>query len=201
MAEPIHEVLPGVLHWTAPHPSAGIESGSHYLVAEAVLIDPIAPPEGLEWFDGREVAEILLTNRHHTRSAFDLRERLGVPIRAPRTGMHDLPADRVEPYDFGDELIAGIRPHAISATWPDETALELPRHRAVAIADGVTHYDGALGFFSDSLLGDDPDAEKQRLREGFARLLDNVDFDHLLFAHGTPIIGDGRAQLERFAVG
>jgi len=65
----------------------------------------------------------------------------------------------------------------------------------------VTHYDGALGFFSDSLLGDDPDAEKQRLREGFARLLDNVDFDHLLLAHGTPIIGDGRAQLERFVAG
>ena len=92
MAEPIHEVLPGVLHWTAPHPSAGIESGSHYLVAEGVLIDPIAPTEGLAWFDGREVAEILLTNRHHTRSAFDLRERLGVPVRAPRTGMDDLPA-------------------------------------------------------------------------------------------------------------
>jgi len=197
MPEPIHEVLPGVLHWTAPHPSARIESGSHLLVAEGVLIDPIAPPEGLEWFDGREVAAILLTNRHHTRSAFDLQDRLGVPIRAPRTGMHDLPEDRVEPYDFGDELIAGIRPHAISESWPDETALHIPGHRAVAIADGVHDYDG-LGFFPDHLLGDDPEAEKQRLREGFARLAAEVDFDHLLFAHGTPIVGDARGQLRRF---
>jgi len=200
MAESIHEVLPGVLHWTARHPSAGIESGSHYLVAEGILIDPIAPAEGLEWFDDRRVAEILLTNRHHTRSAFDLQDRFGATIRAPRTGMHDLPADRVEPYAFGDELASGIRPHAISESWPDETALEIPAHRAVAIADGVIAYEG-LGFFPDHLLGDDAEAEKQRLRDGFARLAAEVDFDHLLFAHGAPILGDGREQLRRFASG
>jgi hypothetical protein len=197
MPEPIHEILPGVLHWTSRHPSAGIESASHYLVEEAILIDPIAPPEGLDWFEGREVAEILLTNRHHTRSAFDLQDRLGATIRAPRTGIHELPTARVEPYDFGDELSAGIRPHAISESWPDETALAIPGHRAVTIADGAINYEG-LGFFPDPLLGDDPEAEKQRLRDGFARLAAEVEFDHLLFAHGTPIIGDGREQLPRF---
>jgi hypothetical protein len=200
MPEPIHEVLPGVMRWTARHPSAGVESGSLYLVEEGILIDPIAPPEGLEWFDGRGIGEILLTNRHHTRSAFELQDRLGATVRAPRTGMHDLPADRVRPYDFGEELSAGIRPHAISETWPDETALEIPGHRAVAIADGVTNYDG-LGFFADSLLGDDPEAEKQRLRDGFTRLAAEVEFDHLLLAHGSPILGDGREQLRRFVAG
>jgi hypothetical protein len=200
MAEPIREVLPGVLHWSARHPSAGIESGSHYLVEEGILIDPIAPPEGLEWFDDRQIGEILLTNRHHTRSAFELQERLGATIRAPRTGMHDLPADRVQAYDFGDEVRPGIWAHAISETWPDETALELRHHRAVAIADGVHNYEG-LGFFPDFLLGDDPEAEKQRLRDGFARLAARVDFDHVLFAHGAPIVGDGREQLRRFAAG
>jgi hypothetical protein len=39
-----------------------------------------------------------------------------------------------------------------TATWPDETALEIPRHCTVAIADGVNNYDG-LGFFPDFLLG------------------------------------------------
>ena len=200
MAERIHEVLPGVLHWTAPHPTAGLDSGSHLLTAEGVLIDPIAPPEGIEWLDDRGIAVILLTNRHHTRSAFDIQDRLGVPIRAPRTGMQDLPADRVEAYEFGDELPGGIVPHAISETWPDETALAIPRHRAVAIADGVIDYEG-LGFFPDDLLGDDPEAEKQRLREGFARLAAEVDFDHLLLAHGAPVIGDGRERLRAFAAG
>jgi len=198
MPERIHEVIPGVLHWTARHPSAAIESGSHLLVSEGVLIDPIAPPEGLSWFDDRTVTEILLTNRHHTRSAFDLQDRLGVPVRAPRTGMHDLPADRVDPYDFGDTLVAGIRPYAISETWPDETTLHIPSLRAVAIADGFHNYDG-LGFFPDNLLGDDPEAEKQRLRDGFAALVEEIDFDHVLFAHGLPIVGDGREALRRFA--
>jgi len=31
--------------------------------------------------------------------------------------------------------------------------------------------------------------------------VDAVEFDHLLFAHGTPILGDGREQLRRFAAG
>lgn len=201
MAEPVREVLPGVLHWAAPHPNTGMDSGSHLLVEEGVLIDPIAPSEGLSWFDDKGVAEILLTNRHHTRSAFDIQDRIGVPVRAPRTGMHDLPDDRVEPYDFGAEVSPGIRSHAISETWPDETALALERHGAVAIADGVHHYDGAFGFFPDGLLGDDPEAEKRRLREGFARLADEVEFDSLLFAHGTPIVGGAREQLRRFVAG
>ena len=201
MPESVSEVLPGVLHWSARHPSAGLDSGSHFLVEEGILIDPIAPSEGLEWFEGKAIGAILLTNRHHTRSAFDLQDRFGITIHAPRTGMHDLPSERVQPYDFGEELSAGIRPHAISESWPDETALEIPRHRTVAIADGVTNYDDGLGFFADSLLGDDPEAEKQRLRDGFARLTAEVDFDHLLFAHGSPILGDGREQLRRFAAG
>ena len=200
MAEPIYEVLPGVLHWTGRHPTARLECGSHYLVEEGLLIDPIAPPEGLEWLDGKEIGEILLTNRHHTRSAFDLQDRFGITIRAPQTGMYELPLDRVQPYDFGDELSAGIRPHAISETWPDEAALEIPRHRAIAIADSVINYDG-LGFFADFLLGDDPEAEKQRLRDGFARLATEDEFDHLLLAHGTPILGNSREQLSRFAAG
>jgi hypothetical protein len=196
MAEPIHEVLPGVMHWTAPHPSSGWESASHYLVEVGILIDPIAPLEGLDWFDGREIGEILLTNRHHTRSSFEIQDRLGVTIRAPQTGMHELPADRVRPYEFGEELSAGIRPHAISETWPDETALEIPGHRAVAIADGVVNYHG-LSFVPDFLLGDDAEAERQRLRDGFARLAAEVEFEHLLLAHGTPIIGEGRERLAR----
>jgi Metallo-beta-lactamase superfamily len=197
MAEAIHEAAPGVLHWSARHPSAGIDSASHLLTAEGILIDPIAPGEGIEALDDRGVTRILLTNRHHTRSAFEIQDRLKVPILAPQPGMHDLPADRVQPYEHGAEVVSGIRAHAISETWPDETALEIPAHRAVAIADGITNYDG-LGFFADHLLGDDPEAEKQRLREGFARLVEAVAFEHLLFAHGPPIIGNGREALRAF---
>ena len=55
-----------------------------------------------------------------------------------------------------------------------------------------------LRFFSDDLLGDDPETVKDGLRAGLRRLLER-DFRHVLFAHGDPIVGDGRERLERFA--
>ena len=199
MAEP-NEILPGVLHWVTRHPSAGIPVSSYYLLEERILLDPLAPPGGLGWFEGREPREILLTNRHHLRDCLDVKQRFGVTIRAPRTGMHDLPAESVEPYDFGETLPAGIVPHAITDGWPDETALAIPSHRALATADGVINYEG-LGFFPDHLLGDDAEHEKRLLREGFGRVAEQVDFDHLLPAHGHPVLGDGREALRRFASG
>jgi hypothetical protein len=30
----------------------------------------------------------------------------------------------------------------------------------------------------------------------YARLLDELDFEHVLLAHGDPLIGDGRARLQ-----
>jgi hypothetical protein len=46
-------------------------------------------------------------------------------------------------------------------------------------------------------MGDDPEAVKRGLRDAFAELLER-DFDHLLFAHGTPVVGGGKAALEAF---
>ena len=57
-----------------------------------------------------------------------------------------------------------------------------------------------MSFFSDSLLGDDPEGVKAGLREAYSRLLDR-DFDNLLFAHGDPIIGGGKQALRGFAEG
>jgi hypothetical protein len=199
MSEP-NEILPGVLHWTTRHPNIGADVSSYYLVDEGIFIDPLLPDGGLDWFAEREPREVLLTNRHHTRSAFDLRKRFGIPIRAPQTGMHDLPADEVTPYEFGESLTAGIRPHGIFEGWPDETALEIPSHRAVAIADGVINY-GGLRFVPDDLMGDEAEEDKQGLAAGFARVAEDVDFDHLLIAHGEPIVGGGREALRRFASG
>jgi hypothetical protein len=55
----------------------------------------------------------------------------------------------------------------------------------------------SLGFFSDDLLGDDPRAVKDGLREQFRSLLER-DFDHLLFAHGEPVVHGGKAALRDF---
>jgi hypothetical protein len=49
----------------------------------------------------------------------------------------------------------------------------------------------------DSLLGDDPEDVKAGLRGSLEALLDR-DFDHLLLAHGEPVVGGGRAALREF---
>jgi hypothetical protein len=43
---------------------------------------------------------------------------------------------------------------------------------------------------------DDPERTKQGLLQAFARLLERYEFEHLLLAHGGPIIGDGRRGLQ-----
>jgi hypothetical protein len=45
---------------------------------------------------------------------------------------------------------------------------------------------------------DDPEETKRGLRSAYARLLD-LDFDVLLMAHGTPLVGNAREALRRFA--
>jgi hypothetical protein len=72
--------------------------------------------------------------------------------------------------------------------------------RALVIADGVVRggllgQEGPLGFVPDSLM-DDPPATKRGLLDALERLLAELDFEHLLLAHGGPVIGDGRELLQ-----
>jgi glyoxylase-like metal-dependent hydrolase (beta-lactamase superfamily II) len=46
-------------------------------------------------------------------------------------------------------------------------------------------------------MGDDAATVRAGLRESLRRLLD-LDFDHLLFAHGDPLIGGGKRALRQF---
>jgi metallo-beta-lactamase superfamily protein len=194
------EIAPGIWHWTAKHPKIGIDVSSYFLPELAVLLDPLAPPEGIERLEelGRP-REILLTNRHHYRHCGELAERFGVRVRAPRTGMHEFDEDDpVDPYDFGDELAGGaVVAHEVGVICPDEAALHIPTLSALAVADGVMNYDG-LGFVPDRYM-DDPEDTKRGLKEAYARLAEELEFEHLLTAHGEPVAGGAREALRAFA--
>ncbi len=56
----------------------------------------------------------------------------------------------------------------------------------------------AIGFVPDDLLGENVESVKQRTRTRFLELCDDLDFDHLLFAHGEPVIGGGKRALRVF---
>jgi glyoxylase-like metal-dependent hydrolase (beta-lactamase superfamily II) len=193
------EIAPGLWHWTARHPHIDVDVSSYYLEGERVLLDPMIPAEGLDWFEERAAPEhVLLTNRHHDRQAWQIRDRFGSTVHCVRNGIHELDGrGPVEPFDFGDELPGGVVAHEVDAICPDETALHIPSHNALACADGVIHYGDALGFVPERYM-DDPERTKQGLREAYARLLD-LDFDVLLVAHGIPVRGGAKDAMRRFS--
>jgi hypothetical protein len=197
------EIAPGVWHWTARRASIGAEVSSYYLESERVLIDPMIPPDGLEWFDQHGRPEhAILTNRHHDRDAWRLHEAFGCVVHCIDTGVYELEGrGPVEPFRFGDELPGEIVVHEVDAICPDETALHIPLHRALACADGVVRWRSGdeLQFVPDYLM-DDPGRTKQGLRDAYRRLLE-LDFDLLLLAHGEPVVGAARDALRGFVEG
>ena len=197
----MQEITPGVWHWTARHERIHSDVSSYYLAAERVLLDPKVPAEGLSWFDEHGVPEhVLLTNRHHDRDAWQLRDAFGCTVHCIRNGLHELDGrGPVEAFDFGDELPGGVIVYEVDAICPDETALHIPAHRALACADGVVRGSGRdeLSFVPDAYM-DDPEKTKAGLRDAYRRLL-VLDFDHLLLAHGDPVITSGKGALRAFA--
>lgn len=195
----MREIVPGIWHWVAPHDKIGVEVSSYYLPSERVVLDPMTPPEGIEWYEERGAPEhVLLTNRHHDRHAWQLHVRFGSTVHCVRNGLYELEGrGPVEPFEFGDELPGGAIVYEVDAICPDETALHFPAHRALACADGVVHYGPGLGFVPEQYM-DDPEETKRGLRAAYARLLD-LDFDHLLLAHGSPVVGGAKDALRGFA--
>ena len=198
----MNELVPGLWHWTARHDHINSEVSSYYLPSERVIIDPMLRPEGLAWFEQHGAPEhALLSNRHHDRHAWRLREAFGTTVHCIRNGMYELDGrGPAEPFDFGDELPGRIVACDVDALSPDETALYIPAHRALAIGDGVVRCwekGDALGFVADFLM-DDPEKTRAGLRAAYRRLLDELEFDHLLLAHGLPIAAGGKDALRRF---
>lgn len=203
--QPVDEILPGVFHWTALHPNIGSEVSSYWLEPAGVLIDPLIPAgEGLEWFAERPThpTAIVLSNRHHYRDAGRFAERFDCAVHCSSAGLHEFSDEQpVRGFSFGEELAGGsVLACEVDAICPDETALHLPGAGALVIADGVVRggaygQGGPLGFVPDSLM-DDPPATKRGLLDAYARLLGELEFDHLLLAHGGPVLHDGRALLQ-----
>jgi hypothetical protein len=197
------ELQPGVYWWTAVHPNLGAEVSSYYLAESRTLIDPLLPPEGIEWFGGdeRPIPErIVLTNRHHLRDSPRFDSEFGCTILCHEAGLHEFTnGPDVEGFFFGDEVAPGVVAHEVDAICPEETALHISAGDGlIAVADGVINYDGPR-FVSDRLIGESPETVKHGLRDAYRRLLD-LRFDGMLFAHGDPIPSGGKAVLREFVV-
>src|SRR5215203_4649866 len=96
-SRPMEELTPEIRHWTAVHPNIGWVVSSYWLPGMGVLLDPLEVPDEVTGID-----QIVLSNRHHRRSAFEARERFDAVVRVPRTGLHEFGDDPVEPYELGE---------------------------------------------------------------------------------------------------
>jgi hypothetical protein len=197
----MQEIVPGIHHWTTFRDTIGTDVSSYWVQPAGVLVDPMVPDEGLEAFEALAVRpqQVVLTTGLHTRHAERFADAFSIPIRAPREAAERL-GDRLtfEPYTDHEELAPAVHAVHIGVLCPDEYALHIAvAEGAIALADGLYHEGGELGFFDDDLLGDDPEAVKRGLVEQFRALLER-DFDHLLFAHGDPIVGGGKRALRAF---
>jgi len=197
----MNEVLPGVWHRTALHPRIKKQVHSHWLADAGVVLDPMVPLEGVPALNPAP-QRVVLTNRHHLRDAARFAEALGeLPILAPEAGMHEFgPSDPdVGAYVVGDEVASGVTVHSMGAIAPDDTVLHIRAggEGLLAFADAIIVWDDELAFVPDFLM-DEPEKVKRETLERVEALL-ALDFNHLLFAHGEPVIGSGRAALSDFA--
>lgn len=198
---PVDEVIDGVFHWKALHPRIGVEVGCHYVAGSATAIDPLLPEEGIEWFDQRGVQRVVLSTRHHLRHAMQLSERFGCPIICHESGLYEFEdGPNVDGFAFGDRLADDVVALEMNAISPDDTVLRIESgDGALLFADSLIHYD-EVGFVSDELIGDDPEGVKRQIRERCNALL-GEEFEHLLFAHGDPLLDSGREALQAVARG
>jgi hypothetical protein len=196
----MNEILPGVFHWTSVHERHKIVISSYLLPGRGVLIDPSLPEGGVEAVAAKGTpGDILLTNRHHYRHSAKYVERFGCTVWCHEAGLHEFTrGEAVKPYRPGDTLPGGIVALEVGAICPDDTALFIPEAEGVvAFADGLVRHGGALSFVPDVFMGDDPEAVKSGLKTSFRNILE-LDFDHLLLAHGGPWIGGAKEALRRF---
>ncbi len=193
----VHELAPGLLRWSAPHPDwePGAAPGSpddwdelvgsvmYELEDVVALFDPLLPARGREdflaWLDeaiaGRPVS-ILTTIHWHRRDREELAERYrGRSARA------------------WNAIPSGVESKPLRGA--GETDYWLPAARAIVFGDRLIGADGAVELCPESWLG------RERVdRAGLARLmrpLIDLPVERLLVSHGEPVLRDGRAALAR----
>jgi len=193
----MRELVPGLWHWTTEHPNLGQDVSSYYVTRSAAVLDPMVPPEGMAAFDGLPTPEhVVLSCRHHDRDHARFVEVFGADFHVSEHGVQEYSDEDVTAYAIGDQIVPGITAVANGPIAPDDTVLKIDvEGGALAFADSLINAGGRVGFVPDGLLGDDPEQVRADITAAVSGLLDTQEFEHVLFAHGDPVVGGGRDAL------
>jgi len=194
-AKDLEEIVPGVYNWYVEDERVGMRSDAYAVVdrdGAVVLIDPLPIDEQLLRPLG-VITAIVLTAGNHQRSAWRFREIFKVPVWAPEDA-HGLEQEPDNFYTSGESLPAGLS--AFHTPGPAESmfTLWMQKHPRgiVFLSDLLTHSGNGRPEFVPSRYQDDP----MRTRVSVQRVLDHLPVDTLCFAHGEPIVSEGRTALQ-----
>ena len=187
----LREIVPGLRRWTSWHDHWEEDVGSVAIDTPdgLVLIDPLDPPPEL----GRP-AHVLVTVYWHAREAAGLKARTWAPSRSLRP----LANRGVEAENAVDGLPGGIR--AFQTARAAEAVYWLPDHGALVVGD-VLLGAGAKPRATDEPLRLCPERWLGKAIHGDLRAslrpLRDLPVEHVLVSHGAPVLGSGKAALER----
>src|SRR5438270_12282113 len=180
----LHRISPYLLIWHAFDRAAKTELFSTALIThpDIIVIDPIALTDVAEQElnESGRVALIILTNVNHVRAAISFRERYAAPIFAAIELSNEVPYAQ----PVNDTMaIHDLRIITLDGAAPGELAIHDPRDGgSVVVGDALINFD-PYGF---TLLPKKYCLNEKVMIRSLNRLAE-LEFERLLFAHGTPI--------------
>ncbi len=192
----MREIVEGVFIWSKPAEPQGYNFNGYFIRHPGgnLVIDPVEPDdEEMGFLVDEGVAEILITNRNHSRAANEVRSATGA-----QTAIHRADADYAQRQGcVVDEAMSTGDIHgplvAIPAKGksPGEMAFLWSERGILFIGDAaIGNPPGQLSLLPEEKL-DDP----VQLRDSLRGLLE-VDFDTLLVGDGEPILTGAKAKLK-----
>ncbi|MEQ1853323.1 MAG: hypothetical protein ABMA01_17220 [Chthoniobacteraceae bacterium] len=193
VAQEFRRIAQGLFSWQAYEPAVKCDLSSAAVVTPAglLLIDPIAlaKPALADLVKAARPSAIVLTNGNHARDADAYRQEFGIPVWVHEAAgaALEIKADAV----LADGGIApgGLRVMTLPGAGPGEIALLC----------------GEVAFLGDAIVNLPPEglrllpakycSDPAALRGSLRKLL-SCEFDVMTFAHGAPLVGQARRNLE-----
>ncbi len=192
----MRQLLPDVLTWSWFSEPHGYDFNGTLFVHEEgnLCVDPVPPSDDvLNQLEEQGVAQILITNRNHTRASNPVAERTGAQV-----AIH--PADAPHAREQGTHIDAALEVGqrvgpltvvGVPGKSPGEIALHDPVRGILVVGDAVIgNPPGALSFLPDRVV-DDP----AQLRKSVRALIE-LEFDALIVGDGVSILEGAKAKLQ-----
>jgi glyoxylase-like metal-dependent hydrolase (beta-lactamase superfamily II) len=188
-------VAPGLFVWSLYDPEAKAELSSTAVQTEngLLLVDPVPITDAaLDEMTGNEPPiGIVLTNGNHLRGAATFASYFNIPIFAPGqpSSLNELP-----PLTSWSDCGAAdvIRIVHIEGAGPGEVVLHVSRDGgSIVVGDALINF----GVNEFAFLPAKYCSDAKRMKLSLRQLLD-LQFERILFAHGSPIVTSAKKRVE-----